>query len=135
MMRSIQLEDYILENPVKVQASADLFEAVSLIVENRISGLCVVDGDGHLVGVLSELDCLKAILSASYDNTTSVGKVSDFMTSSVVTSSLEEDIIGVASEMLKSRHRRRPVISNGKLVGQITCRQLLKAFRDFSANN
>jgi CBS domain-containing protein len=133
MVRSIQLEGYILQNPVKVKENADLFEAVSLIIENRLSGLCVVDDNGALVGVLSELDCLSAILSAMYDNSTSVGKVSEYMTRDVVTSAPSDDIVAVASAMLKSRHRRRPVMKDGELVGQITCRQLLQAFKDFSS--
>lgn len=132
MARSIQLQDYIIENPVKVLDSADLFEAVDLIIEHRISGLCVVNDTGDLVGVLSELDCLKAILSATYDDRTSVGKVSEYMTKEVVTSGPTEDIVDVASAMLKSRHRRRPVLKDGKLMGQISCRQLLQAFQDFA---
>jgi Predicted signal-transduction protein containing cAMP-binding and CBS domains len=132
MTRSIQLKDYIIENPVKVLESADLFDAVALIVEHRISGLCVVNDNGDLVGVLSELDCLEAILSATYDDRTNVGKVADYMTREVVTSGPTEDIVDVASAMLKSRHRRRPVIKDGKLIGQISCRQLLQAFQDFT---
>ena len=133
MFRSVELEDYMLDNPVKVSQDADLFEAVQLILDNKISGLCVTNEKGELVGVLSELDCLNAILSAMYDNRTSVGTVKDYMTTSVVSSSLHEDIVDVAADMLKNRHRRRPVVKDGKLVGQITCRQLLRAVKDFSS--
>ncbi len=133
MLRSVEVEQYMLESPVIVTADADLFEAVQLIVDHKISGLCVVDGSGELVGVLSELDCLQAILSARYDNRTSVGAVRDYMTTAVVSSSQHEDIVDVAADMLKNRHRRRPVIRDGKLVGQITCRQILQAVKEFSA--
>jgi len=40
-------------------------------------------------------------------------------------------VVDVADDMLKKGHRRRPVVDNGKLVGQITCRQLLRVVRDF----
>lgn len=132
MLPSIKLKDYMLINPVRVHPDEDLFAAVALILDHRLSGLCVVDDDGNLVGVLSELDCLKAILAASYENRTNVGKVGDYMTREVVTSGADEDIVEVASDMLKSRHRRRPVVKDGKLVGQISCRQVLKAIRSFS---
>jgi signal-transduction protein with cAMP-binding, CBS, and nucleotidyltransferase domain len=33
--------------------------------------------------------------------------------------------------MLMNNKRRRPVVENGRLIGQITCRQLLKAVQDF----
>lgn len=133
MLRSVKLKDHLLENPVSVRFDADLFEAVALILDHKISGLCVVGANGELLGVLSELDCLKAILSAMYENRTSVGRVVDYMSSPPVTASINEDIVDVAADMLKNKHRRRPVTDDdGKLVGQITCRQLLKAVRDFS---
>lgn len=132
MLRSVNLEDYMLDYPVRVKADADIFEAVHQILVHKISGLCVVDEHDNLVGVLSELDCLRAILSATY-NEVAVGKVKDYMATDVVTAGRHEDIIDVASDMLKRKHRRRPVVENGKLVGQITCRQILRAVKEFRA--
>jgi CBS domain-containing protein len=132
MLRSVEIGHYMLANPVTVSPDADLFEAVQLIVDNKISGICVVKSDRELVGMLSELDCLSAILSASYDDRTSVGTVKDYMATDIATASLTDDIVDVASDMLKQGHRRRPVVKDGKLVGQISCRQLLRAIKDFS---
>ena len=42
-----------------------------------------------------------------------------------------EDIVDVAQDMLLKNKRRRPVVENGKLIGQITCRQLLSAVKKF----
>jgi CBS domain-containing protein len=131
MLGSVEVRDYMDREPIKINDSADVFEAIALIREHRISGLCVVNAGGDLVGVLSELDCLEAILSATYDERTAVGSVSEYMTRNVVTVDAGDDILQVASDMLKNRHRRRPVLDRGKLVGQITCRQLLGAVKDF----
>jgi CBS domain-containing protein len=43
-----------------------------------------------------------------------------------------EDIVAVAQDMLRSNKRRTPVVEDGKLIGQITCRQLLSAVKKFS---
>ncbi|MCW8196001.1 CBS domain-containing protein [Proteobacteria bacterium 005FR1] len=118
-------------NPIRLSGQADVFEAISVIREHKISGLCVVDSQNHLIGILSELDCLEAILSATYDERTAVGKVEEYMTCNVVTANAGDDILTVASDMLRNKHRRRPVVENGKLVGQITCRQILGAVKDF----
>ncbi len=132
MLRSVELRDYMLENPIRVKADEDLFTAINLILANKISGLCVVDDDDKLVGILSELDCLQAILSATYNNS-AVGTVGEYMaTDGLVTSSPQDDIIDVALDMLKHKKRRRPVVDEGKLIGQVTCRQLLNAVKDFS---
>ena len=45
----------------------------------------------------------------------------------------DEDIVNVAQDMLAQNKRRRPVVENGKLIGQVTCRQLLTAVRKFSS--
>lgn len=126
----IEVKDYMDRDPVRVNADADLTHAIALIREHKISGLCVVNTDGELVGVLSELDCLQGILTATY-NKHSVGKVKDHMSREMVTADAHDDILKVASDMLVNRHRRRPVLEDGKLVGQITCRQLLGAVNDF----
>lgn len=132
MKHSVELRDYMLTNPVKVKSDADLFDATHLIFQQKISGLCVVDDENNLVGVLSEMDCLKAILSAIYNEETSVGSVSDFMSTKLFSVSPNADIVNVAQEMLKRGYRRCPVVENGKLVGQVTCRQLLHAIDKFS---
>jgi len=131
MLRSVELKDYMLPNPVEVKNGADLCDAVELILEYKISGLCVVDDENHLLGVLSEMDCLKGILSAMYNEETSVGPVESFMSTDVYSVSPHADIVDVAQEMLKLRYRRCPVVQDGKLVGQITCRQLLRAIEKF----
>ena len=131
MLQSVNLRDYMLLHPVKVKADANMMEAMKVIIDNKISGLCVVDDADNLVGILSELDCLRAVLSATY-NKTSVGKVSEYMaTDNLVVAHPEEDIVDVAQDMLTKNKRRRPVVENGKLIGQITCRQLLTAVKKF----
>lgn len=135
MLRTVDLKDYMLTKPIVISAQAHLFEAIDLIVKNRVSGLCVVDDDGILVGILSELDCMRGVLSATYHQD-SPGEVSKYM----VTENLNcarpgDDIVSLAQDMLAKGQRRRPVIDgNGKLVGQITCRQILAAVKSFNSS-
>ena len=132
MLQSVNLRDYMLTNPVTVRPDENVLDAMQVIIEHRVSGVCVVDGGSNLVGILSELDCLKAVLSATY-NDSRVGRVRDHMaTDNLVVAHPDEDIVDVAHDMLMKNKRRRPVVENGKLIGQITCRQLLKAVRNFS---
>ena len=133
MLRPVEVKDYMLTHPVTVSEEADMGEAIRLIIDNKISGLCVIDADHRLVGILSELDCLRAMLSASY-NEGGIGMVREYMSrENLVLAAPEDNITNVAQQMLEGRRRRRPVVAeDGKLVGQITCRQLLKAVKDFT---
>jgi len=131
MLQSVNLRDYMLPNPVKVKAEDNVLDAMQVIIDNKISGVCVVDGDANLVGVLSELDCLRAVLGAIYNNS-SIGTVGEHMaTDNLVVAHPNEDIVDVAQDMLLKNKRRRPVVEDGKLIGQITCRQLLSAVKKF----
>ena len=131
MLQSVNLRDYMLPNPVKVKPDDSVLDAMQVIIDNKISGVCVVDVDGNLVGILSELDCLRAALGATYNNT-GVGLVRDNMTgNNLLVAHPEENILDVAQDMLLKKHRRRPVVENGRLIGQITCRQLLSAVKKF----
>ena len=118
MLKSVEVKDYMLTHPVTVHEDADMGEAIRLIITNKISGLCVVDENKRLVGILSELDCMRAMLRASRDN--------------LVVAAPGEDITDVAQDMLRRKMRRRPVVKDGQLIGQITCRQLLKAVKNFA---
>lgn len=132
MLQSVNLRDYMLTNPVTVRPSDNVLDAMHVIIEHRVSGVCVVDAESNLVGILSELDCLRAVLGVVY-NDSRVGRVSDHMaTDNLVVAHPNEDIVDVAHDMLLKNKRRRPVVENGKLIGQITCRQLLSAVRNFS---
>lgn len=132
MLRSVDMQDYMLTNPVKIKADTDVFEAIHQILVYEVSGVCVVDDNDILIGVLSEMDCLKAILSAVYNDSPAVGTAQDFMTKDVISVGLHDSIVDVANDMLKHKHRRRPVIDeNGRLIGQVTCRQLLRGVKEF----
>lgn len=131
MLQSVDLRDYMLTNPTKVKENDNLSEAMKVIIKNKVSGVCVVDENKNLVGILSEMDCLAAILKATY-NEVGVGLVHEYMTKDVVVASPKEDILNLAQDMVKTNQRRRPVVENGKLVGQVSCRQLLTAVKKFN---
>jgi CBS domain-containing protein len=131
MPNSVAVRDYMTK-PVSVDQNLSVSEAAEVIMTNKLSGVTVIDDKGDLVGMLSELDCLGSIVDAAYNGgVPGAAKVSDIMTKNVETNSPDEDIITVAASMLASKHRRRPVIEDGKLVGQLTCRIILGAVKDF----
>ena len=134
MLRSVELEHYMIKNPVTISKDAGLLEAVNLILSNKVSGLCVTDDAGHLIGILSEIDCLQGILSATYNQST-VGEVCEYMAGEEIdVAKPGDDIISTALDMMKNGQRRRPVVDkDNKLLGQITCRQLLTAVNKFNS--
>ena len=126
MLRSIELADYMLKNPVTAKPELTVYEAALRILEHKVSGLCIIDERKHLVGMLSELDCLRVILAGAYnDEEFGAALVGDVMTKNVECQNPHDDIVDVATSMLDHKHRRRPVLLDDRLVGQVTCRQIL----------
>lgn len=137
MTQSVDVNDYMVKQPVLVTPDTELFDAIQRILEHRLSGLAVVDDKKHPVGMLSELDCLRAILSGIYYGD-AVGKspVKEYMTPDVECVRAHADLIDVAQSMLDHKHRRRPVVNEkNELIGQLTCRQILRVIKGFGLPN
>lgn len=103
-------------------------EAIATILEKKISGAPVLDQDGHLVGNLSEKDCLRIIVDKARHNLP-VGdkKVSDYMSTNVLTISPTANVVDAAIEFLSSPIRRYAVVDKGILIGEISRRDILRA--------
>lgn len=132
MLKSVEVKEYMVTNPVTVKADMTIYQASHYILANKISGVAVIDDNHNLIGMLSELDCMRAIVNGVYnDGEPGCALVEDIMTREVETNHPHDDIIDVASSMLDHKHRRRPIVVDGRLVGQVTCRQILKAIKEF----
>ncbi|NKB99558.1 MAG: CBS domain-containing protein [Pseudomonadales bacterium] len=133
MKNLVDVNSYMVKRPVVVTPETELFEAIHKILRHKLSGVTVVDENRHPVGMLSELDCLGAILSGTYygdEHGTII--VGDHMAREVECVHSHADVIDVAQSMLDHKHRRRPVVNDhNQVVGQLTCRAILKCIKDF----
>lgn len=125
--------DCMRRNPVTIHRDANLVQAIETIVEYRLTGLTVTDGEGKAVGILSELDCIRAVLTALYnDGDPDRTLVSEAMSEELTTCSPQDGIVEVAQSMLSTQQRRRPVLEDGKLVGQVSSSNILWALMEHS---
>ena len=123
---SVSAREFMSEHIHTVTPETNIIDAIKLIIEHKISGLSVIDQDNNLLGVISEVDCLRAILDGSYYGEVG-GQVSDYMTANVQSVSSEIAIIDIAKLILDNNRRRMPVVENGKLIGQFSIRSILNA--------
>lgn len=119
---------YMATKLITFSPSTDIQEAIETILKHRISGAPVVDAQKNLVGMLSESDCIKTIIEGPYNNLPGGhGTVADFMSRKVVTIDAKKTILDLAYEFTNSSYRRFPVVENGRLVGQISRSDILRA--------
>ena len=128
-MRSVKVSKYMARKLLTFSPDTKVFDALQALLEKRYSGAPVVSESGELVGVLSEADLMRVAIQGSYHEDTS-GLVGDFMTTNVVTISPDLDLYSLAEMFIKHHFKRFPVISNGKLVGMISRRDVLKGVED-----
>ncbi|MBD0404457.1 CBS domain-containing protein [Flammeovirga sp. EKP202] len=128
------VEQYMTKQLIVFTPDQNIEEAMEVLVEKKISGAPVVNEDGDLVGMLSEKDCLHVILESRYLNyPASQGKVRDYMTKSVSSISADKDVVEVAMLFENSSFRRYPITRHGKLIGQVSRRDILRAAVDLSS--
>lgn len=127
------VREFMADTLVTFRPEMDVLDAIHQLVEHRIAGAPVVDDHGNLVGMLSELDCMKIALTAGYHGERG-GPVSDFMTRDTQTVEAEMSIIDLAQLFLDSPYRRFPVMKDNRLVGQISRRDVLRALLQIARN-
>lgn len=142
----MKVADVMTSKPVCIGPAATVFEAAQLLLGMRISALPVVDGDGKLVGLLSEADLIHRAEIGSEKQMSRWSRlfadggqmardflkahgrtVADVMSRKVVTATEDTDLSTVAGLMDEHRIKRLPVVRDGRVVGIVSRANLLQA--------
>ena len=125
-MRSILAKDIMVTRLITLSPEMDVCEAIKLLLRHRISGAPVVDRQGNFLGVFSEKCSMSVLIDAAYDSLPTT-QVHAFMDTEHETIDEETDLLSIAQIFQTTGHRRLPVLREGKVVGQISRRDLLAA--------
>ncbi len=148
----MKAKDIMTREVITVREEDTIEEVVKLVLENRISGVPVINDENEVVGIITEADLIyrekdisiptflplfegfifldsikkfedKLRKKAAY-------KVKNAMTTPVITVNQNEDVHRIANIMLSKRVNRVPVIDDeGKLVGIITRSNILSSIK------
>ena len=121
-----RVRDFMTKNPLSISPETEIMRAVHLLVAEDISGLPVTDAQGRLVGILTERDCIAVALQAGYFDELG-GCVEQYMTTPVETVEPDSSLMDLAELFARSPFRRCPVVEEGRLVGLICRRDILRA--------
>jgi CBS domain-containing protein len=125
----ILVKDHMSTNLITFRPDDSIDQVLEVLTKKKISGAPVLDESGALVGIISEVDCLKEIIKGKYTNTPKFpGKVGEHMTENVITLSPDLSLFDAAQKFLELKIRRFPVMKDGKLVGQISLSDIIRAF-------
>jgi CBS domain-containing protein len=117
-----QAKDTMRTRVISVRPEATIEEAIRTLLESNASGAPVIDDAGRLVGIISEYQLLEVF----YDPKLKSSPVSEFMTKDVITVDETALLATVANLFIVHRIHRVPVVREGRVVGIVSRRDLLR---------
>lgn len=141
----MKVKDIMTTQVVTVGPDSSIIEIIDLLVEHKISGVPVVNGEGKVIGLVTEYDLIyKKRLPVSpflmyhygeyalekipenQKKNLCQAKAADVMTKNVISASEEASVEEVVTLMVEKRVKRVPVLKGNKLVGIVSRRDVLK---------
>lgn len=129
------VKERMSRDPITIRPDTSLHDALRIMRESKVRRLPVLDGDGHLVGIVLEKDLLYA--SPSPVTSLSVYELNYLMSKITMDSLMTRDVITVDDDcpleeaariMADNQIGGLPVMRDGRLVGMITESDLFKVF-------
>jgi IMP dehydrogenase len=113
-------ESGMITDPVKLAADASVGDALKLMSEHKIGGIPVVEGDGKLVGIVTNRDL-------RFERTLAK-PIAEVMTKDkLVTAKLEVNMAQASEILQEFKIEKLPVVdAQGRLVGLITYKDIIK---------
>lgn len=146
----MRVRDVMSGDPITVDPEAPLGTAMAVMRSKEIRHLPVIDDAGQLVGIIADRDLRNAGFAPAIAEHLSLRaqrrlrglsgaledlRVKDMMTWGVETTHPEATIAHAAGVMLEKRLGSLPVLENGKLVGILTQRDMLRAVMEIAAES
>jgi CBS domain-containing protein len=114
----ISVKDVMTRDVITFREDTPVGELAETLHRKHITGAPVVDGDDHVVGIVSEVDVI-----------TKKGDVArDIMSSNVISVTEDTGLEEAARILSGERIRRLPVMKQGKMVGLLSRSDVLEVF-------
>jgi CBS domain-containing protein len=122
---SVTAKDIMQRPAIAATPVASMRDLAAQLVSNEFSGMPVVAADGKVIGVVTESDIVRVLIDGKRLENLTAGEV---MTSPAITVDVDTPLDDVMKIMLVENHIVRvPVTNQGKLVGIISRRDIIRA--------
>lgn len=126
--------DLMATNLLTFGPRQSILSAMEALLKRKVSGAPVVGPHGHLLGILSERDCLRMLASDEFysEEQEEGGMVEHYMTPGGHTIPPDLGIYAISHYFLTMPIRRLPVVEGERLIGQVSRRDVLKGVEQMS---
>lgn len=120
---SLKIEDIMVKEVITIDENSTVKEAADIMNRFEIGCLIVTD-NGKAVGIVTERDLLKRVISQAKNSRRT--KVSVVMSRPIIVVEPEMDLEEAAKLMFKLKIKKLPVVENGHLEGLVTLSDLAR---------
>lgn len=126
------ITEFMAKRLITFTPETPIEKAIKIMLRKKISGAPVLNQKKEIVGMLSEMDCLKMLVGDPVNRTpTKSGMVGDYMSTEIQTINANQTVWNAAFEFVHRGFKRLPVVDNGRLVGQISRSDVMRFMHKF----
>lgn len=135
VLKGAPITKYMVSNLITFRPDTDIETVIDTFLEKGITGAPVLNEKQEIVGLIDDKDCLNILVQDAYFNQPG-GKstVETYMSNVMRTISMDADVIDAANVFLRTPYKRLLIVDHsGKLLGQVTRRDILRAIKDLKS--
>lgn len=125
----VTAKDFMKQGLITVARDDSIYKAMTLLADNKVTGLPVVDKDLNLEGIVSERDFLKLLHKPDFKP----GPVEEYMTTDVTSFTREDTLYDICDCLIENEFRRVPVLDDRRLVGIISRADMIDTILRYNA--
>jgi CBS domain-containing protein len=110
-------------NLISIKAGGSLLDAVKTMRSHKVGAVLVLGEDGGIEGIITERDVLSAV--EKYNGNVARVSIDEMMTKNIIVAVADDDIEYLMGIMSKNRIRHIPIVSQNKIAGLISIRDLI----------
>ncbi|MFA5020151.1 MAG: CBS domain-containing protein [Candidatus Pacearchaeota archaeon] len=124
MQSRIRAGDIMTRRFIHAHPDTNVLDCAKIMIKNRVGSILLKDGE-KIKGILTEKDIVWALTKNQGANFKGI-LAKDIATKKVITIKPEETLDSAITIMTKEKVRRLPVVSNKKVIGYLTLKDILK---------
>ncbi|MCG2863332.1 MAG: CBS domain-containing protein [Vulcanisaeta sp.] len=119
----MRVKELIRDGVIACRANEPITCAVTKMYINNVGSVLIVDDDGRPQGIFTERDLVRVIA----ENISLDTPLSKVMSRKLITATPSESVISAAMKMIENNIRHLPVIEEGRAVGVVSIRDIIRA--------
>jgi CBS domain-containing protein len=123
----LHISSVMVKDVFTVPETMQLDEVAKLMLDNGIGSVPVMNDEDKMSGIVSKADFVTLAVGIAFEKVT----VKEIMTKDLIVVSPTDRLVHARRQMIESHVGRVPVVDDGKLVGMVTSKDLMRAFIDF----